>query len=78
MRRRLAEVESRLPAPEDPRAARTRAVLKRMTLEELRAYVGALRRRRDGEPPAEGDEAIFARAWALYEEVGSVRGRSGF
>jgi hypothetical protein len=49
-----------------------------MTGEELRAYAGAITRRRDGEPPAEGDEAIFARAWALYEEVGSVRGRSGF
>jgi hypothetical protein len=75
---RLARLEERLPSREDLDTARRREALKRMTGEELRAYAGAITRRRDGEPPAEGDEAIFARAWALYEEVGSVRGRSGF
>jgi hypothetical protein len=59
VRRRLDRLEERLGAPEDHDTARTREVLKRevlkrMTVEELRRYVGALTRRRDGELPTEG------------------------
>jgi hypothetical protein len=72
VRRRLARLEERLPSREDLDTARRREVLKRMSVEELRGYVGALTRRRAGEPPAERDEAIFACARKLYGEVPSV------
>jgi hypothetical protein len=44
-------------------------VLRRMTDDELRGYVGALRRMRDGKEPAEDDGPIFARVEELREEV---------
>jgi hypothetical protein len=44
-------------------------VLRRMTDDELRGYVGALRRMRDGKEPAEDDGSILARVEELREEV---------
>ena len=73
-RRRLARLEERLRPTEGRETARARAVHGRMSVEELRGYVRALRRRRDGEGPAEGDGAIFARARRLYEEVDREHG----
>jgi hypothetical protein len=46
-----------------------REVLRRMTDDELRGYVGALRRMRDGKEPAEDDTPILARVEELREEV---------
>jgi hypothetical protein len=73
-RRRLAQLEERLRPTEGCETARARAVHGRTTVEELRGYVWALRRRRDGKAPAEGDGAIFARARRLYEEVDREHG----
>ena len=78
VRRRLDRLEGRLPPREDRETALARAVHGRMTVEELRAYVSALRRVRAGEDPAGQDGAIFARARDLYEEVGGVRGNRSF
>ena len=78
VRRRLGRLEGRLPPREDRETARARAVHGRMTVEELRAYVAALRRARADEGPTEQDGAIFARARGLYEEVDGVRGKKVF
>ena len=72
MRDRLRKLEEAAGdgAPEDREAARNfarkQAVLKRMSVEELRAYVAALRRAKAGEEPTDADGAIFARQRELF------------
>jgi hypothetical protein len=43
--------------------------MRRLTDDELRAYVDVLRRMRDGEEPEEKDEPILVRVKELREEV---------
>ncbi len=70
---RLARLEERVGmSPNgDERAASSREVLSRMTVEELRAYVNALRRMKASESLVEEDGPILRRVEELYEEVGN-------
>ena len=74
--RRLEALEGRVGVPrgEDRETSRKREVLKRMSVEELRAYVAALRRAKAGEEPTDADGAIFARQRELYA---ALYGESG-
>ena len=47
----------------------SRKVYERMSIEELRAYTYALRRKLNGEEPTREDELILARARTLRKEV---------
>lgn len=69
-KRRLDRLEVRADVcRDDERAAASRKVLARMTDDELRVYVAALRRMKAGEGPSEEDGPILQRVEALYEEV---------
>ncbi len=67
---RLARLEDRvgMSATGDERAA-ARKVLSRMSVEELRVYVSALRRMKAGESLVEEDGPILQRVKELHEEV---------
>jgi hypothetical protein len=70
LERRLEDLEARSRASrEAEEIALTRAVMRRLTDDELRAYVDVLRRMRDGEEPEEKDEPILVRVKELREEV---------
>jgi hypothetical protein len=47
----------------------SKEVLRRLTDDELRGYVGVLRRIRDGKEPSEDDGPILARVEELREEL---------
>jgi hypothetical protein len=47
----------------------SKEVLRRMTDDEVRGYVGTLRRIRDGKEPSEDDGPMLARVEELREEV---------
>ncbi len=67
--RRLEDLEARTGRV-DEGAATSKKVMRLLTVEELHAYVSALRRMKAGEKPVEEDGAILARVRELYEEVG--------
>jgi hypothetical protein len=70
LERRLEDLEARSRASrEAEEIALTREVMRRLTDDELRAYVDVLRRMRDGEEPEEKDEPILVRVKELREEV---------
>jgi hypothetical protein len=73
--RRLTRLEERAaatpPLLQTEQEAHRREVLRRMTNEELRVYVAALRRAKEaGGVFDEGDRPILERAAELYAEVG--------
>jgi hypothetical protein len=70
LERRLGNLETHADkSREDEEAAQSREVLKRMTKDELSAYVDVLRRMKAGEEPGEEDRLISRRVQELYEEV---------
>lgn len=67
---RLRRLEDRTGASRvDEGVATTREVLSRMSVEELRAYVSALRRMTAEVEPSKEDGPILRRVKELYEEV---------
>lgn len=67
MEQRLRHLEARTGRV-DERAATSKKVMQRLTVEELRAYVNALRRMKAGEGPSEEDGPILQRVKELYEK----------
>jgi hypothetical protein len=72
LERRLEDLEARADkSREDERAAESREVLRRMTDDELSAYLSALCRLKAESAPLDEDRAILDRVTQLYDEVRS-------